>query len=260
MDRPELKPGGVTYPETDGKPMAETDRHRELMFDLLAAARYHFRDADDVYTSGNLLVYFVEGDPTRCVSPDFFAVRGVGKEERRVWKVWEEGKAPEVVIELTSTKTHREDLGEKRALYEMLGVQEYFLFDPDGAHFQPQLRGFRLQEGESRPLPVERASDGGLVLQSAVLGLRLWGKGGSLRLVDPISGAKVPTPEDFVRSTEAERCRAERAERRAERAERRAERAERELAELRERLDRLDRPDGPDGPDGPDRLRGDPEG
>jgi Uma2 family endonuclease len=246
MDRPELTAGEVYYPETDGKPMAETDRHRDLMIDLLAAARDRFRDADDVYITGNLLVYFVEGDPTQSVAPDFFAVRGVRKGERRVYKVWAEGKAPEVVIEVTSPKTHREDLGDKRGIYETMGILEYFLFDPEGTHFQPQLRGFRREGGDLRSVPPERAPDGGLVLESAVLGLRLWGKGGSLRFVDPRSGERVPTPESFIQTAEAERARADAEKRRADTEKRRADEAEeraamaaRELAELRERLARL---------------------
>ena len=79
MSAPHLKPGGIDYPETDGQPMAEADRHRDLVVDLIAAARHHFRDAPDVYVSGNLLVYFVEGNPRESVAPDFFVVRGVPK-------------------------------------------------------------------------------------------------------------------------------------------------------------------------------------
>ena len=100
MSWPSLKPGEIEYPESDGQPVAETDRHRDLMFDLIAATRHHFRDVPDVYVSGNLFVYFVEGDPRECVAPDFFLVRGVPKGQRRTYKVWEEGKAPEVVIEV----------------------------------------------------------------------------------------------------------------------------------------------------------------
>ena len=181
MNRPELKAGAIYYPESDGQPLAETDRHRDLMTDLVAAARYHFRDAPDVYVSANLFVYYVEGDPTECVAPDFFLVRGVPKGQRRTYKVWEEGKAPEVVIELTSTKTHREDLGKKRDVYETIGVLEYFLFDPDGVRFRPPLRGFRREGGVLRPAaPAARAPGGGLVLASSVLGLELHGVGSTL--------------------------------------------------------------------------------
>jgi Uma2 family endonuclease len=246
MERPELKSGGIHYPETDGKPMAETDRHRQLMIDLLAAAKYHCRDLPDVYVSGNLLVYFVEGDPTESVAPDFFVVRGVPRKERCVYKIWEEGKGPEVVIELTSTKTHREDLGDKRGIYEQLGVLEYFLFDPEGIRFDPQLRGFRLEGGLLRPVSPERTAGGTLVLSSTVLGLELHGMGNTLRLVDPRSGKVLPTPEDFIREAEAEKLRAAAAEQRAGKAEQRAGKAEQraaeseqEIARLREELRRL---------------------
>ncbi|NJN65333.1 MAG: Uma2 family endonuclease, partial [Chloroflexaceae bacterium] len=59
----------VEYPESDGKPMAETDVHRDEMFAVIQALEYFFRNQPDVYVSGNLLLYYQEGDPTRSVAP-----------------------------------------------------------------------------------------------------------------------------------------------------------------------------------------------
>jgi Uma2 family endonuclease len=235
MSWPELKPGEVYYPESDGKPMAETDRHRDLMLDLIAAARYHFRHVPDVYVSGNLFVYFVEGDPTKSVAPDFFVIRGVPDKERRTFKIWEETRGPEVVVELTSRKAHRQDLGEKRGIYERIGVLEYFLFDPDDVRFQPQLRGFRLAGGALQPVAAAREADGTLVLASSVLGLELHGRGKILRLVDPRTGQAVPTPDDFIRLAEEERRRAEEERARAQDALAELARAREEIARLRAR-------------------------
>ena len=53
----------LVYPSSDGKPMAETDKHRKLMMDFIQMLEYHFRDANDVYGSGNLLMYYEEGNP-----------------------------------------------------------------------------------------------------------------------------------------------------------------------------------------------------
>ena len=66
----------VEYPSSDGKPMAETDLHREEMMYVIGALGEHFRSEPDVYVSGNLLLYFVEGDPSRSVSPDALVTRG----------------------------------------------------------------------------------------------------------------------------------------------------------------------------------------
>jgi hypothetical protein len=90
--------------------MAESDLHRDLMLGLIEAAK-RWLGRRRVYVSGNLLIYFVKGDPTFSVAPDFFAVRGVKGGRRRVYRVWEEGKGPEILVELTSPKTHLEDLG-----------------------------------------------------------------------------------------------------------------------------------------------------
>src|SRR5687767_2880890 len=192
----------VHYPESDGKPMAETDIHPDLLVDAIGAIRDRFRDDPDFYVSGNLFVYYQEGDPTKVVAPDFFAVRGVPRGQRRVYKVWEEGKAPEVVLELTSPTTHLEDLGNKRAIYEELGVREYFICDPLVKAGKPNLRGFRLKGGVLLPFPETRREQGVQIFASEVLGLELHGAGSTLRWVDPRTGRPLPNLEETRRRAE----------------------------------------------------------
>ena len=64
------------YPSSDGKPMAETDWHRKLLMELLQIIEHHFREHDDVYVSGDLLIYYKMADNTKSVAPDVFVVRG----------------------------------------------------------------------------------------------------------------------------------------------------------------------------------------
>ena len=97
-----------------------------------------------MYVSGDLLVYYVQGNPRKYVVPDAFVVKGVVPKARRVYKIWVEGKAPDVVIETTSKKTRRKDTVEKPELYARLGVKEYFLFDPHQEYLDPPLQGHRL--------------------------------------------------------------------------------------------------------------------
>jgi hypothetical protein len=94
VNRAEVDEPEVFYPESDGKPMAETELHRDLMLELIEAARWHFRNVPDLHVTGNLLVYYEEGNPAVSVAPDFFAVRGIAKDRRRTYKIWEEGKPP----------------------------------------------------------------------------------------------------------------------------------------------------------------------
>ena len=122
----------IHYPERDGKPMGETDVHIDALIYLREALRDHFRDESQLYVAGNMFLYYEEGDPAACLAPDVFVVQGVSRHERRTYKLWEEGQPPAVVFEITSRGTRLEDLGTKRAVYAMLGVREYFLYDPLG--------------------------------------------------------------------------------------------------------------------------------
>jgi Uma2 family endonuclease len=188
------------YPTSDGKPMAETDDHRDLMVDLIETLKLYYLASALVYVSGNLLIYYVPGDKRRHISPDVFVVRGVAKHNRDYYLVWEEGKAPEAVFELTSKSTRREDLGKKMAIYRgILKVKEYFLFDPHRDYLKPPLQGYRLSKGDYRPIqPVAGR------LPSKVLGLHLEADGGVLRLYDPAGGRWLPTPAEVRQQVEEE--------------------------------------------------------
>jgi len=158
----------IIYPESDGKPMGETDTHVTEILDLLAMLRHHFRDSD-TYVGANMLCYYEQGDPAACYCPDVFVVFETFKTSRRIWKIWEEGKPQDVIFEVTSKKSRWEDQGTKKALYAGLGVGEYFLFDPLQEYLKPPLQGFRLH-GESYA-PIEPDADG--ALRSERLGLKL---------------------------------------------------------------------------------------
>src|SRR5262245_3201218 len=107
----------VEYSTSDGKPMAETDLHRNVMIALIKMLEYWFAKNPMVYVSGNMLVYYVRGDKRKHLSPDVFAVIGIEKHNRDYYLCWEEGKTPTVVIEVTSKTTRREDLEKKFELY-----------------------------------------------------------------------------------------------------------------------------------------------
>src|SRR5437773_2186379 len=93
--------GNPLYPTSDGKPMAETDWHRILMLILIQTLEAWYADHPMVYVSGNLLLYYVPGDKRRHLSPDVFVVKGVPKGLRLNYILWEEGKSPKLVIEMT---------------------------------------------------------------------------------------------------------------------------------------------------------------
>lgn len=224
----------IYYPESDGEPMGETDTHINLLTYLREALLDYFRDEPHVYVAGNLFVYYEEGDPTKVVAPDTFVVKGAPKRIRRIYQVWKEHKGPDVVFELTSRSTRKKDLGPKKEIYEMLGVEEYFVFDPLGEYLEPRLVGFRLAEWKKY-----RRIEGEEPLVSRVLGLELRAEGDMLRLVDPVTGKKLLTPLEAQEAYRAE-AQARRAEAQArQQAEVRAHQAQVEIERLRAELARL---------------------
>ncbi|MBW3541361.1 MAG: Uma2 family endonuclease, partial [Planctomycetes bacterium] len=103
-----VPPVEIEYPESDGRPMGETDLHRDWMVRLIELLRYRYR-GQRVYVSGDLLVYYEEGNPQKYVVPDTFVVKDCDPGRRRIFKIWEEGRVPDAVFEVTSRKTRRKD-------------------------------------------------------------------------------------------------------------------------------------------------------
>ena len=217
------------YPETDGEPMAASDLHLEILIQLLQMLKAHFAERPDVYVSGDILTYYSQGDPRSVVAPDVLISFGIGQKRRHTYKVWEEGKVPDFVMEFSSKTTYQKDLTDKMMLYAALGIPNYFLYDAEALYLPSPLMGFQLVEGGYVPVPS--STDGGL--HSDVLGLDFHIQDRRLAVYDPLHKEWLQTP------AEEHAARAETAEARAETAEARAETAEKELERLREQLARL---------------------
>ena len=187
-------PAAVDYPESDGKPMSETPIHWHATVDFAHPLMDRYAARPDAYVGSDMLMYWQEGDPAKRVSPDVFVAFGPDKvPERRTWRVWEEGVAADFVLEVTSASTRHRDEGFKAALYERLGVTEYWQFDPTEDYLSPSLKGRRLgPDGTYEAIPLE-PRDGGLSGWSEVLGLEIRPEGHALRLFDPAHGEFLPT-------------------------------------------------------------------
>jgi Uma2 family endonuclease len=161
--------------------MAETDLHRILMTSVIQQLSGWFALDPNVYVSGNLLVFFEPGNKRKHVAPDVFVVRGVPHRIRDNFLIWQEGKGPDAVIELTSKSTRKEDTQKKFQIYQnVLRVREYFLCDPRDEYLKPSLQGFRLESDAYKPIePVNGR------LPSEVLGLHLEKDETRLRFLDP---------------------------------------------------------------------------
>ncbi len=216
----------ISYPTSDGRPMAETETHRDLMVDHIDVLKRWFEDRDDVCVSGNMLMFYEEGNKHKHVSPDVFVVHGIPKRVRDNYLIWEEGRAPNVVFEFTSKSTRSEDTKTKMALYQdVLKVPEYFLFDPRGEYLKPRFQGYRLVDGEYVPIKLTKNGQ----MRSRQLGLVLVPAGDRLRFVDPATGRILPTTAES-RKAESEARKAETKARRL--AERETEKAREQVSQF----------------------------
>ncbi|MYF57057.1 Uma2 family endonuclease [Candidatus Poribacteria bacterium] len=233
----------IFYPDTDGKPMSASDLHRRLLIRTLDALEEHFAETPDVYVSGDIMMYYKEGEPGEHLAPDVLVCFGINRKERETYKTWVEGKAPDFVMEFASKTTYDKDLDEKMDIYASLNIQDYFLYDPQGLYLPSTLMGFTLVDGVYKAIPPDEHEG----FRSSVLGLDFRLQDTEIRIFDPIENEWVKTKaEKEAARAEQEAIARENAETRAENAEARAEQeaiarenAEAELAQLREKLARL---------------------
>jgi Uma2 family endonuclease len=195
------------YPSGDGEPMAETGIH------VVAILHPHqaLLDAleDSWFIAPDMFWHFEEGNPKARIAPDAMAVPGVGRDERRSFFSWIEGRIPAAVFEMASEGTRKEDLGDRKERYLALGVAEYFLFDPTEEYLETPVIGFRLNGREFERISAED-EDG--TLTSRELNHFLRPEGTMLRLIDATSGeldlSREEAVEEAKRRVERERNRA----------------------------------------------------
>lgn len=160
--------------------MAETDIHRKLLLYLTNCLELFFTERENIYVTGNIMFYFEEGSTEDVVSPDVMVFFGVPKKDRTSYKSWEENDVmPSVIIELASRSTWHADRTQKRELYEMLGVKEYYIFNPLYPKTLPAFMAFQLEDGVLIKQDIENGK-----IYSDLLGLELVDTGKTLRLYD----------------------------------------------------------------------------
>jgi hypothetical protein len=145
--------------------------------------------------------------------------------------MWEEGHAPFFILEATSEGTRDNDEGKKKVIYQAIGVEEYFLFDPLGEYLKPRLQGFRLGERGFQPIP--RHADGSL--PSRTTGLILRPEGLRLRLLDAATGTPLLWREEIEAEHRAEMAARKAAEEQAREARNQARVAEERVRASEER-------------------------
>ena len=165
------KPDEVKYPERNW--IAQSISHGDAVLQAAAALRNHFRDGTDVLVAMELAVYYRRGDDSLWLQPDVQVVFGVSPENRRSYRIWEEGKGPDFVLEVASPATAEHDAKYKRREYARMGVREYWRLDPEGTLMGSALEGYEASEGKYEPVQPVASSGQDRWFRSRVLGLEL---------------------------------------------------------------------------------------
>jgi Uma2 family endonuclease len=206
------------------EPEMESSLHYAQLALLVACLEFLWRDRTDYFIGANLTIYFSRQQLRNrdFRGPDFFLVKQTEKRPRNSWVVWEEdGKYPNLIIELLSNSTANTDRTLKKTLYQdRFRTPEYFWFSPETLEFE----GFRLV-GHEYELIQSNSSNW---RWSEELELYLGMEGRQLRYFTA-EGDLIPTPEEAALR---ERAQAEQAQQQAEQAQQRADRLAEQLRSL----------------------------
>ncbi|WP_107667393.1 Uma2 family endonuclease [Cyanothece sp. BG0011] len=180
------------------EPPLETYLHLTQIILLLKSLEWLWQDREDYFAAGNLTIYY---SPKQKKSeffrgPDFFVVLGTPRNpNRKSWVVWEEeGKYPNVIIEVLSDSTAETDRVEKKQIYQdIFRTPDYFWFDPYTLEFQ----GFTLISGNYQP--IEFNDQGWLWSEQLQLYLGIYED--KLRYFTA-EGELVPSPEEAASQAE----------------------------------------------------------
>lgn len=198
----------IIYPSADGEPVAETYDHLYAILTTLEVLK-QFLVGRQATVLANQFLYYAQGFPKLRTAPDVMVIFDVEPGGRDNYKIWEEGQVPVVIFEMTSKGTQDQDKSFKKTLYEQLGVQEYWLFDPKGEWIEEKLQGYRLR-GDIYELITDNRSE--------PLQLRLVVEGKLISFYREDTGEKLLIPDELVQALQQETQARQLAEERAEQA------------------------------------------
>jgi len=206
---PVLDPTYVDDEEQD-EPLAGQD-HR-LTIDAIYHALNTRLSGPSCFVAAELRVHRDPRNLRDYKEPDVCVALGVADGVRERYVIPDEGKAPDLVIEVLSPSSEENgDLTEKKRWYAKEGVREYLVADPSGkfAARHPRLQRFWLEGGSD--VAAELADPAG-VLRSRLIPFGLRVDDNWVRVVDLASGELLPTPKE----SEQRRLTAEREAREAQ--------------------------------------------
>jgi Uma2 family endonuclease len=220
----------ITYPTSDGEPLAETQEHIWVILTTLSILSQYLTGKQAVVFA-NQFFYYIEKKPMARVAPDVMVVFDIPVKLYGNYKLWQGQQTPAIIFEMTSAGTKETDWNFKKTLYEQLGVKEYWMFDPYGDWIAEQLRGYRLNdEGLYRPI-TDNCSE--------VLQLRLQAEGYLIGFYRLDNNQKLLTPDELLLASQEANKQAQEANKQAQEAEQRAQVEKARADRLAEKLRQL---------------------
>ena len=196
------------YPhlEKEEKDMQQRVPEEDLTVKLRSALTpgYHYPQHPDIIIGSEIPIYYGERDPvTRQfpnIRPDILIALNV--DAAAIWRrvgydPIQNGKPPDVVVEIASPSTYRNDMGRKRDIYQMLLVPEYWRLDPTGGRmFGQAVIGEVLRDGQYHRLPLLRYGGIAVGSTSPMLNVNFRYQGNELFTIhDPETGREYEHPE-----------------------------------------------------------------
>ncbi len=247
---PEPDDDPVFYPEEETLGEDVIQRLVAVAFQLLLQ-RYLDERGVVAFVGADQLMYYFQGDPTACVSPDVYVMPGITLAEYgRIgcWKKWQGGIVPSFALEIMSIHNKKKkDNRKSPARHDALGTNELVVFDPysDELPARTRFRIFRRDQA-GRLGCVERTNARQVWSEALGCYLRVVGQGNFQRLritTDPHGDTLFPTEaeaqasraNDEARRADDEARRANDEAKRASNAEAENERLRAQIAELQRR-------------------------
>jgi Uma2 family endonuclease len=219
----------VTYPDSDGKPMADNTKQFRWIVVVQQNLEWLYADNPDVFVAGDLLWYPVEGNNKIRNAPDVFVALGRPKGDRGSYQQWKEANVPpQVVFEILSPGNRKAEMEKKLLFYDRHGVEEYYLYDPD----TNKLEGWLRTDGCLEDIdPIEN-------WVSPRLGVRFDLSTDELQIFRP-DGDRFLSYTEIAQKAEESRLEAEQERQRAEQEKQRAEQERQRAEQERQRAEQL---------------------
>ncbi len=211
MTTPKPKASSATqvwepYPELDLEP--KDMEQVPPIYDLRGKLRYalfpefHYPYHPTILVGGEIPIYYETDGRTTYLIPDClvaFDVDSYAIRARVGYDPIQNGKPPDWVMEVGSHSTHRNDSGHKRDVYRILGIPEYWRFDPSGGDYYGEpIIGEHLVDGQYQRFPSIQYPDGSVGATSPMLNLNFRWREWRFRIHSPDTGQEYEDTHETV--------------------------------------------------------------